>query len=110
MYELVLNPPFSASPQVRPLSISSVSQQGHAIIRAAAPRAHTLTVQRQKTPLTMGGQTVRVVSGQPGAPQIINVGAGSTLGQKIISASPGTHVINTPVSYLGSYVTKEFPF
>ena len=69
------------------------------IIRASTPRGTTLTMQRPKTPVTPG-QTVRVVSNQPGQqPQIINVGAGSALGQKIITASGGQQIITSPVSF-----------
>ncbi len=77
--------------QVRPVSASALStltQSG--AIRTAVPRAGTITVQRQKSPLQQGA--VRIIqqgTGASGATQVINLGSGANImsGTKTITVS-----------------------
>ena len=55
--------------------LTTLTQTG---IRTTTPRAGTIMVQRQKSPVTQ--QTVRIVQqGQQGATQVINLGSGANI-------------------------------
>ena len=67
--------PPGVTQQVRPVASSTLTTLTQAGARATTPRAGTIMVQRQKSPVAQ--QTVRIVQqGQQGTTQVINLGSG----------------------------------
>ena len=73
---------------MRPVAGSALTTLTQAGVRTTTPRAGTIMVQRQKSPVTQ--QTVRIVQqGQQGATQVINLGSGANIlsGAKTVTVS-----------------------
>ncbi len=93
-------------------ALSTLTQSG--AIRTAVPRAGTITVQRQKSPIQQGA--VRIIqqgTGASGATQVINLGSGANImsGTKTITVS---HLSSTSVTLwivnLFVYIFDLYPF
>ena len=73
---------------MRPVASSTLTTLTQAGARATTPRAGTIMVQRQKSPVAQ--QTVRIVQqGQQGTTQVINLGSGANIisGARTITVS-----------------------